>query len=225
LDLKRYTYIAGLGSGCATTYQTQRAAVAQGLETREFSSPFDWFHVDLEQVIATLKDDFKNFFDPRAVRVQGKRKNTWKVADHSGIVSWHHMPIDPASSAPDGFSWYWFGRWLGARLELWKARVGDRSGKVLFVRAPTPGGRDEPAEVLRLVDELSKVVVASFRLALISYEPLAVPVTDPRILPFTVERSWPDSLPVNDVNWNLDYGRGIAWRGSNECWDKVWRGV
>jgi hypothetical protein len=40
----------------------------------------------------------------------------------------------------------------------------------------------------------------------------------PGIRAVAVARTWPHDLPVDRVEWDRDYGAGVAWRGHDASW-------
>lgn len=226
MGLTEYDYIATLGNDCTGAFQLKRAASAMGLSPTRYKGPFDWFTVTLEQVIDAIESDFRAFFRPARTTLQGELNGgTWRLADASGATSWHHVRRAHGETAPNVDAWFDFGRWLGERQGLWWSALKRPDGRILFVRAEDALRPDREDELIRLAKTLERHVAGEFRVAWVSLHPLRAMKLHSSLCSFAVAAPWPREVQVQEVEWDRDYGRGIAWCGVDAEWDAVWSAV
>lgn len=225
MSIADYTYVTTLGRNCMPSFQLTRAAGKLRWPDARISGPFDWFGLGIEQVIQALDTSFRQFFDPRRVTVDGVLGDeTWKVTDASGSVSWHHLRREMSELEPSTAAWFAFGCWLGRRLTLWQAALADPSASVLVVRLGDAAEPDSPDDLRRLTDALVKRAAGRLRVAAVGFtQPPRV--EHPNISTFAVQPTWPAAMDPLDVDWNTDYGFGVAWKGHDTSWEALWQAV
>ncbi len=226
MALTDYTYVATLGHTCAPTYQLMRAAAAMGLEPARYTGPFDWVLASVEQVIDVIGSGFRNYFAPARASVSEEPGSDYcRMVDHRGAIATHHLPRLEGQPGSNPTAWFQFGKWLGERLRSWDSHLSQRAGNVLFVRAQDALAPDSPEEIARLTRLLGTKVAGRFSVAWVCHDPPPRAPDDPRVRTFVVRRCWPPALSAAEIDWNRDYGSGVAWRGHDGDWREVWNAL
>jgi hypothetical protein len=190
-----------------------------------FSGPFDWFSVEPAQIVEVLERDFAGYFVPTSLRGSQLRNGYWRVVDGSGAVAWHQLKGSEDEAHPSPDAWLTFGVWLGQRIERWNIAVKDPEARILLIRNEGAFTSDQPAELLRLAQLLRKQVAGRFRLLWVRYSPCPPGFEDPNVRVVQIRRAWPDDVTRETIDWDRDYGFGVAWRGRDDDWDRVWSSI
>jgi hypothetical protein len=197
-------------------------AKACNIPEKTCSSPFSWMGLNIQQVIDIVSANFHDYFDPRTCTVSAhKGTDSWKVFDSYGVHAQHQLMRFEAEVAPTPLAWFEFGKWMGDRLRLWETGVGDPNGNVLFIRCQAPFAADNPDDLERMADVLASHVSGKSTLLAVSHEPLGRPPRRTNIRCATVRRPWPSDVDPSQVDWNRDYGDGVAWKGHEADWQKI----
>lgn len=222
MSLRQYTQILTLGSACSPSFQLRRMAEMVGLSGTVIAGPFDWFAIDLASCRRAITSDFQDFFSPASVTCRGvDRERYWRLEDVHGVRSRHHVPWCAGDAAPSAASWGAFQHWLDTRVQHVRQTLASASQHLLAIRVSDPGLPDPPAELVELARELRVRAACQVSVAAVFYGVPPV-VDDPAVRTFQVARSWPAELSPTEVDWGRDYGRGPAWQGDTESWDRIW---
>lgn len=225
MALADYTYIVTLGQACTVNFQLARAAGAQGISPAKCMGPFDWLFLDVPEVLACIEDDFANYFrygTTHPAKVQNPI-DCWRMTDAYGITTAHQVLRFGGEKEPLPEAWFEFGKWLGRRGIAWETGIRDRRGKVLFLRLEPTWQRDDVRQIGTLSELLRSKVAGAMSFAWIRYEPEQPRPTleDPALSVHYVRKSWPEALSEHQIDWMRDYGSGLAWRGHDGDWDRV----
>lgn len=204
-----------VGCNCTPVNQLRRAAPRYGLDITKIRSPFDWFIIDLPGVHRAFDTQFTEFFSPKNTTIIGEDEVYWHVQDEHCNRSLHHFKKNS-----DDFS-----GWLEYRVGNMISVLNDHEAKVLFLRLEQPYAPDRIDHLESLAERLnyarSKITVASVGFA----EKRISPRYSAILKSLVVEKSWPEEMDVNLIDWNEDYGYGPAWVGKDESWDRIWEQV
>lgn len=222
MGLLNYTYVATLGQSCTPTYQLMRKASALGMSTEQYSGPFDWFSTNLKDVTRTIRSSFLTFFEPSTTTIAGSAGETWKLKTLDGTESWHHLRRCQSHRDPGFDEWFHFGRWLGERVAWWQSAFANPKGRILLVRAEDPWSPDSHEEFEALMSLLRARSKAKIRLAVVHYSahPGWGELRD--VDHFVVAPTWPEGFTATEIDWERDYGWGVAWQGDYMTWDNLW---
>ena len=225
MALADYTYIVTLGQACTVNFQLARAAGIHRIAPRTCMGPFDWLFLNVAQAHECIEGDFAEYFRHRTTypsKVQNP-VDCWRMTDGYGITTAHQVLRFESETEPLPEAWLEFGKWIGRRLESWETRIRDERGKILFLRLEATWQRDDPRQIARLVELLRSKVAGSLSFAWIRYEPEQSPpaLEDSSISIHYVRKSWPAHFSEHQIHWMRDYGCGLAWRGHDGDWDRV----
>jgi len=194
--------------------------------TIDASGPFDWCGITLSTVIKVFREGFAEYFAPNRVQLLelGFNGETWRITDADGSRSWHHLSRNPDDEVISAESWFRFGQWLGKRIQSLEYALSRNEHRILFLRHEDPDEPDDCYVLAELAELLSRRTTATFDVVAIAYgEPR--PQIHPRVKNAFVDRSWPEDLPISQVNWGVDYGFGTAWCGNSVSWDRLWETI
>jgi hypothetical protein len=225
MALTDYTYIVTLGQACTVNFQLARAAGMQKIPPATCMGPFDWLFLDMAKVLACIEGDFARYFQYATTypaKVQDPN-DCWRMTDAHGITTAHQMLRDGSEPEPLPEAWFEFGKWIGRRLESWETRTRDERGKVLFLRLEATWQRDDVSQISRLIELLRSKVAGAMSVAWIRYESAqpSPALEHPALSTHYVRKTWPAHLSEHQIHWMRDYGSGLAWRGHDGDWDRV----
>lgn len=227
MSIEDYSNVFVLGFNCMPTHQLTRVAKIRAIPKARFSGPLNWIGATIEQAMAVIADDFDSFFLPQRTEIQGTTlvshgttDEAWKIKDHRGVRSWHHLRKHAHDKAPTAEAWDRFRHHVDERVMTWKRAVKDPDASLLFLRSEDPLLVDTPEAVRALAELLSQRVKARFRLASICFD-RELEVAHPNVKAFSIQRTWPADLDLDSVDWTHDYGWGRAWEGHDPSWDRI----
>lgn len=222
MSLRDYAQILTLGAACSPAFQLRRVAEREQLPRTVTAGPLDWFGIDLARCTNVIASDFQDFFRPEAVTCHGvERGKYWQLQDAHGVRSRHHVPWCAGESQPSAASWSVFQHWLSERRQRLLQTLASPDAHLLAVRISDPGLPDRAPELAQLASVLRAKAACRVTLAAVFF--CAPPrVDDPSVRTFQVQLSWPAELRPEKVDWSRDYGRGPAWQGDVESWDRIW---
>lgn len=222
MSLRQYTQILTLGAACSPTFQLRRVAEREALTETVVAGPFDWFAIDLASCRRAITSDFRDFFLPASVTCRGiDRQRYWRLEDAHGVRSRHHVPWCASDAQPSTASWAVFQQWLDERVRRLRRTLASASQHLLAIRVSDPGLPDRAPELAELARELRARAACRVSVAAVFYGAPPV-VDDPAVRTFQVARSWPAELSPTELDWGRDYGRGPAWQGDTDSWDRIW---
>ena len=224
MSILDYSYLVAMGHNCTPAYQLARIATHHRLPEVVYSGPFDWIGTTIEQSTLAIESRFSDYFRPETVDVVGQSDHAWLLKDRSGAVSWHHLRRAESDTEPSAASWRGFRRWINRRIGFWDRALADAQGNLLIVYLENPQIPDSPESIERLASLLSQRVAGRFSFAAVSFEKRAE-VAHPAVRRFAIPRTWPESLHEDAVDWDHDYGFGIAWQGHDPSWNEIWNTV
>jgi hypothetical protein len=224
MPLADYSHAFAMGFNCTPVWQLRREAERVGMSVDRIKGPFDWISVPLNPVVDVLNNGFQGFFRPEESDIVGTLGCRWQVLNRQGFLSVHNLVREEGATSVSAQAWERFGQMQKQRIAAWEGALTDPNANVLIVRQQCPGWPDEPERVA----SLAKAIVDRSRAAVtIAAVALGPPTAHchPLVRALSVEQSWPDDLPEGALDWNHDYGWGVAWEGHQESWDRVWQQV
>jgi len=237
----RWRAVLSLGSACAVAYHLHRLGLA------DRTGPVDWFGThDPDHVAHLLRSDFDGFMDRRTLLILGEHNGYWKVGDAANsIFTLHDFPqvgrkpkplwkppfrerVRRALDRVVEPAWRWlpwlrfpsvdgnriplpgypeFRRRIDRRVERFLATARD-PGPVLFIRRARQG-RGEARLIHDAVQELRRGRPTGLLVIGLGEE-----YADDWGLPGIRNAAMPPEDPT----------RSESWRGSDEAWDRLFRG-
>lgn len=225
MSIDGYSHVFAIGFSCMPTHQLTRAAQNYGLSESRISGPFDWMGVTLPQLVKVVEQDFQDYFRPEKISMEGvKHESTWRIVDSSGTRSWHHLRRAADDTSPTVAAWRGFRRWINQRVGHWLHAMQDPNANVLLLRAEDAFDVDRSDQMEALADAIALRARATFRLASICFD-RTLETSNPAIVTFSIARTWPAGLVDADINWEQDYGLGVAWKGHDATWDRIFERI
>jgi hypothetical protein len=180
----------------------------------------------LESAISVLRAGFEGYFDAGHTVIEHSRvRDCWTVVDRSGVMSCHHVRRYPGEKTYSKKAWEDFRAWIDGRVAAFKRLLELADRRVLFVRGEDPEDPDSTEGLLELADSIRRLGAAEIRIASICFGTTEKTEIAPGLGRFFIRPSWPAELPLQNVEWNRDYGFGPAWKGVDAEWDRVLKKV
>jgi hypothetical protein len=224
MPLNDYSHAFAMGYNCTPVQQLRLAAERVGMPADRVKGPFDWISVPIDPAVEVLNNRFDGFFRPEESDIVGTLGCRWQVLNRRGFLSVHHIFREEGASVVSAQAWERFGHVQKLRIAAWDAAFADPNANILVVRQECPGWVDTPEAVDSLATAIAKQSRARVTIAAVAFGPPAEH-RHPLVRAFGVERSWPLDIPVQELDWQRDYGWGVAWEGHMESWNRMWQQV